>query len=168
LKKEDHLRKVSGYIGLSMYEDALAELDAAIALDEEDPGPFFLKAECLRELGRFEEAVSPYERSLGLGGAVVENSVGLGWCLKRTGRLDGAIEVLKRAIESEGEIPILCYNLACYFSLENKADASLRLLERAIERDEHFLSLVSEESDFDNIRREPGFISLAERRPGPR
>ena len=160
MRKEDHLRKASGYIGLSMYEDAIEEIERAIAMDRDDPGLFYLKAECLRELGRFAEAVSPYERSLGLGGGVTENAVGLGWCLKRAGRLGGAIEVLKRAIESEGEVPILCYNLACYFSLEKKAEASLRLLERAIALDPQFLPLAREESDFDAIRNDPGFISL--------
>lgn len=165
MKKGNHLERASGYVGLSMYEDAVEEIEQAIALDENDPGLFFLKAECLRELGRFAEAVPPYRRALVLGGGVVENSVGLGWCLKRTGRLDGAIEVLKRAVETEGEVPILCYNLACYFSLKKRRAVSLRLLERAIELDERFRALAAGESDFDNIRDDPGFASLAEGRP---
>jgi tetratricopeptide (TPR) repeat protein len=161
VKKEDHLRKASGYIGLSMHEDALAEIESALALDRGDAGLFFLKGECLRELGRFADAVPAYGQSLDLGGSVLGNSVGLGWCLKRMGRLDDSIDVLQRAIESEGEVPLLCYNLACYFSLQARADAAIGLLERAVQLDPSFLSLVGEESDFDNVRNDPRFISLA-------
>ena len=160
MKKEDHLQKASGYIGLGMYEDCISELEKAIALDPRDAGPFHVKAECLRELKRYKEAIDAYDRSLGLGGSMLENSVGLGWCFKRTANLDKAIETLSRAIESEGEVPILCYNLACYFSLKNKADASLKLLETAIRLDPRFIELAGIESDFDNIRENPGFKTL--------
>ena len=116
--------------------------------------------EALRELGRYEEALLPLERSLDLLPDDVRVLLALGWCYKRTGQLAKAIEMLERAVKIDSGEAILHYNLACYWSLARNRTLALRHLQLALEIDANFRDMVSDEPDFDPIRHDAEFIVL--------
>ena len=116
--------------------------------------------EALRELGRYEEALLPLERSVDLLPDDVRVLLALGWCYKRTGQLAKAIEMLERAVKIDSGEAILHYNLACYWSLARNRTLALRHLQLALEIDANFRDMVSDEPDFDPIRHDAEFIAL--------
>jgi tetratricopeptide (TPR) repeat protein len=161
-KAERWAREAEGYFELALYPEALARAEA---LDREGLLPETsrpLRAECLRNLDRFEEAIPVYERILGDHPADTAAFVGLGWCRKRTGRLDLAIEAMERLVAACPEEPIGPYNLACYLSLAGHAARALHSLGRAVSLSPAYRRLAREEPDFDAVRSEPGFHRLTE------
>ncbi len=120
----------------------------------------FLLAEAFRELGRYEEALLPLERSADLMPDDIHVWLALGWCYKRTGQLAKAIEALERAVKVDASEAVLHYNLACYWSLARNRTLALRYLSRALEIDTNFRDMISDESDFNPLRHDPEFIAL--------
>lgn len=172
------LRQASGYIELAelgSQPDALPVaaaarlLQRALALLDELPvetrlggEPLVLRAEALRTLGRFAEAL-PYFRA-----AVTEQQqsvagwLGLGWCLKRLDRLAEAITALTQGVIACPDEPILSYNLSCYHSLAGNVTKAVTFLTRAIASDDRFRALTTAERDFDPIRDDPRFVAVIE------
>lgn len=158
------LREAEGYLELGLAEHALATLSRV-----EHAGTFrgqvnYLRGEALRSLERYEEAVEPLETAAELSPSNVHVSLALGWCLKRIGRLGRAIEVLELALQNEAgddERALVTYNLACYLSLAGQKDRALAQLAKAFALNDRYKMLAHSESDFDPIRSDPEFQSLA-------
>lgn len=53
-------------LGLKRFSDALAEIDAAVAIEPDNPRSHYLRARCLAALGRLEEAAQALERTVSL------------------------------------------------------------------------------------------------------
>lgn len=170
------VRQASGYIELAEFGgladqpvgDATAQLlRRAIALldelPEEDRGqgdPLLLRAEALRSLGRFAEALPHYQVVVDGTPKSVAGWLGLGWCLKRLNRLGDAIAALTQGVTGCPDEPILAYNLSCYHSLAGNFTEAVTYLTRAIASDDRFRSLTTAERDFDPIRDDPRFVAL--------
>ncbi|MCU0726601.1 MAG: tetratricopeptide repeat protein [Planctomycetes bacterium] len=161
-KAERLAREAEGYFELELWPEALARAEA---LDREGLIPEAagrLRAECLRNLGRFAEAIPVYERILADRPADSGAWVGLGWCRKRTGRLDLAVAAMESLVAACPGEPIGSYNLACYLSLAGEPERAVQCLERAIAMAPDFRRLAREESDFDPLRSDPAFRKLTE------
>ncbi|MGL4512241.1 MAG: TPR end-of-group domain-containing protein [Lacipirellulaceae bacterium] len=153
-------REAEGYLELGMQGHALRVLQHRGPLVHGDAHACYLLGETLRGLERYREAVYPLRRSATLRPAESGAWLALGWCYKRSGRLELAIEALERALEFAPNEAILHYNLACYHSLARSPLAALRRLKRSLDLDRSLLGLVREESDFEPMRRDPGFRML--------
>jgi hypothetical protein len=57
---------------------------------------------------------------------------------------------------------LLSYNLACYWSLAGNLDRCLQDLAVALNQQPELRALIADESDFDPVRDNPAFRSLAE------
>jgi len=172
------VRQASGYVELAelgcLAERPISEatgrlLWRAIGLLDELPeenrwhgDPLLLRAEALRSLGRFTEALPHFEVVVDEAAGSTAGWLGLGWCLKRLGRLDDAITALTRGLSGCPDEPILAYNLSCYHSLAGNVPEAVNYLTRAIASDDRFRSLTTAERDFDPIRDDPRFVALIE------
>jgi tetratricopeptide (TPR) repeat protein len=120
----------------------------------------YLKGQCLRELGRYREALDPLWRAAQGNPDNVSIWLALGWCYKRTGKLDRAIESLEEALSADPSDALVHYNLACYWSLARNKKQALAYLAKAFDLEDEYRSLVRAETDFDPIRDDPAFQAL--------
>lgn len=156
------LREAEGYLELAMPRKTLEALDRV-----DDAGTFkghklFLVGKAYRDLERYDLAIEPLVSAADLMPSNLEVWLAVGWCYKRIGRVDLAIQALERARdEVEDEQAIIYYNLACYWSLAQDKDKAIENLSRAIAMEPHCRELVHTETDFDPIRSDPEFQSLA-------
>jgi tetratricopeptide (TPR) repeat protein len=124
------------------------------------PDAKLLEAEALRAMGRFEDAIAPFELVSREDPPRLEAWLGLGWCYKRLGQLPKAIDVLEGGLVASPDQPILHYNLACYLSLGGDVQAAIEHLTKAISIDKRFRDLTQIEPDFDPIRSDPRFVAV--------
>ena len=172
------LRQASGYIELAELggqpdappSEALSRLLLrALELLNELPDenrlvgePLVLRAEALRALGRFAEALPHFRAAVAEQQQSVAAWLGLGWCLKRLDRLTDAIAALTQGVVACPDEPILSYNLSCYHSLAGNVTEAVTFLTRAIASDDRFRALTNAERDFDPIRDDPRFVAVIE------
>jgi Flp pilus assembly protein TadD len=154
------LLQAEGYLELGMARHALDVLarygDPRMLPDH----ALYLQGQCLRELGRYHEAVEPLSRAAQSCPENISTWLALGWCYKRTGKLDRAIEALEEALAVEPTDALVHYNLACYWSLAKNKRQALVYLARAFDLEEGYRALVNDEPDFDPIRDDPAFQAL--------
>ena len=170
------LRQASGYIELAEFNmtpdqeiskpaqklllNAIQLLDRLSETERSNGNAIVLRAEALRTLGQFSDALPYFQRAVANTPQSVTSWLGFGWCLKRLGKLQEAITVLTQGIDICGDDPILAYNLSCYHSLAGNVPAAIEYLTKAITSDDRFRSLTSCESDFDPIRNDPRFVAV--------
>ena len=68
---------------------------------------------------------------------------------------------MQSAVELDSESAIGHYNLACYCALYHRVDLALMHLSFALDLDSNYRQHMAQESDFDGIRSNPRFASLA-------
>ena len=170
------LRQASGYIELAEFNmtpdqeiskpaqkllrTAIQLLDKVSETERSNGNAIVLRAEALRALGQFSDALPYFQRAVANTPQSVTSWLGFGWCLKRLGKLQEAITILTQGIDICGDDPILAYNLSCYHSLAGNVPAAIEYLTKAITSDDRFRSLTSCESDFDPIRDDPRFVAV--------
>ena len=154
------IQEAEGYLELGMTDHALQTLQHRGTLVHGSGRACYLLGESLREMGRYEEALFPLERSAALVPDDIHAWLALGWCYKRTGQLSRAINALEAAVHVDGSEPVLHYNLACYWSLARNRTLALRYLAKALDLDCNYRDLVPGEPDFDTLRNDPQFRQL--------
>jgi tetratricopeptide (TPR) repeat protein len=170
------LRQASGYIELAEFNmtpnqeiskpaqklliTAIQLLDRLSETERSNGNAIVLRAEALRALGQFSDALPYFQRAVANTPQSMTSWLGFGWCLKSLGKLQEAITVLTQGIDICGDDPILAYNLSCYHSLAGNVPAAIESLTKAITSDDRFRSLTSGESDFDPIRDDPRFVAV--------
>ena len=94
------IEEAEGYLELGMRESMRSRRwSTASTLVDANGRASYLMGETLRELARYEEALSPLQRSADLVPDDIHVWLALGWCYKRTGKLAKAIEALEHAVE---------------------------------------------------------------------
>jgi Flp pilus assembly protein TadD len=160
VRRQQLLLQAEGYLELGMPRHALDVLnrcgDPATLPDH----ALYLKGQCLRELGRYREAIEPLALAAKGDPDNISIWLALGWCYKRTGKLDRAIESLEEALTVDPNEALLHCNLACYWSLAHNKRQALAYLARAFDLQDDYRSLVAGESDFDALRDDPAFQAL--------
>ncbi len=160
IRRQQLLVQAEGYLELGMAEHALGVLDRCDQLARLPEHGLYLKGQCLRELGRFREALDPLWQAAQSNPENIGTWLALGWCYKRTGKLDRAIESLEEALSVEPNDALVHYNLACYWALAKNKRQALNYLRKAFDLEEDYRNLVADESDFDPIRDDPAFQTL--------
>lgn len=176
VQRRQRIKVAEGYLDLAMVFDqwplelslrqsladrALENLDAIENPLGHKPYILFLKGQACRIAERHSEAANHLEQSLKLDSENLHTYLALAWCYKRLDRLDLAIESMQSAVELDAESPIAHYNLACYCALNREIDLALMHLSFALDLNSEFRDLIAEESDFDSIRENPRFASIA-------
>ena len=161
-RRERRLEAARGYLLLEMPEHALRELNGI-----EDPQECWfeieqLRGEALREQQDYDSALAAFQHADKLQPNDITVLFGMAWCYKRTDRLDRAIDSMERAYLTEPNEPVVLYNLACYFSLAGEKEQSLSWLGRALRMEQSLRKLIPDEPDFDPLRDDPDFRSIAE------
>lgn len=151
-----------GYLMLGMPDASLRELQKIQRPEYCELDCLLLKAESLRDLQRFEEAIPCFQKALEVQPANLQAHLGLAWCFKRANRLSLAIESLELARRHHPEEPIVIYNLACYFSLLGDKPKAIECLGRSLRMEPQLKQLISEEEDFDRLRTDPDFQFVTE------
>lgn len=151
------LETVEGYLLLGMPAQALRELDALRNGGFDNSVVCRVRAEALRDLQRYEEALQEYQQFEAGHPDDLTTLMGMAWCLKRIDRLDDAIETMQRAYRAHPDEPVVLYNIACYLCLAGEKSQSLSWLGRALRMEPKLRELVARERDFDNLRADPDF-----------
>ncbi len=158
------MREAVGYYELELYEQALERTETLLREGLRREFAMSLRADCLRSLGRWDEAAQAFREYLAMDSEEISAYLGLGWCEKRAGRMDRAIEAMEKLLERHPEEPLGLYNLACYASLAGERERALELLRRAVQADRRFRKRALEEEDFSSIRDDPRFREIVARR----
>lgn len=166
IRREQLIRQTEGYLELGMYQEGLQTLERLESGQDGsgeslDGHAIFLRGEAYRSLERYQEAQKWLKRAADRMPDNVHIWLALGWCYKRTGRIDRAIRALEAALAVDPSEAIIHYNLACYWSISADKSRALGYLAQALDIDSNYRDLISEESDFDTIRDDPDFQSLA-------
>ena len=155
-----HLQHASGYLDLKMYEDALRETDAVLAIDPQHPQGSAMKAAILWHTNRLKEA-EPYvtflaERNPKEAGIWVN----LAYIRRRTHSLEAAVDTLQHALEADPKDALANFNMACYRAVQQRIPEALQLLKNALALDPKLKALAKKEDDFKTIRDLPEFKKL--------
>ena len=125
------------------------------------PYVLFLKGQAARLAQRHELAVHYLEQSRRIDPDNIHVCFALAWSLKRCGRLDQSVATMRQAVELDATSPLAHYNLACYLALQGDIDKALWHLACAVELNDELGELAWQEPDFEPIRTDPRFASLA-------
>lgn len=176
VQRRQKIKMAEGYLDLAMALDqwpldlSLRQSLANRALENlnsienplgHKPYILFLKGQACRTAEHYATGINHLEQSLKLDPDNLHAYLALAWCYKRTDQLERAIEAMQSAVELDAESAIAHYNLACYCALNREIDLALMHLSFALDLNAEFRDLVSQESDFDAIRENPRFASIA-------
>ncbi|HEY0267181.1 MAG TPA: tetratricopeptide repeat protein, partial [Rhizomicrobium sp.] len=116
-------------------EEALASLDAALALRPGDAQSWYNRGNTLRALARHEEALAAYDRALAIrpGDARTLNNKGVAW--NALGRFDTALAVYELGLTLHPEDGELWFNRGVALQLLKRHDAALASHDRALALD---------------------------------
>ena len=115
------------------WEEALAELDAALDVNPDNATWLVNRGFLLDQLERFEDAVDSYEAALLLEPGDRDTTLCLAISLTRTGRLTGALTRLDELAEQHPDFePAYCYQIAAYAELgqHDKAEEAFYLAQQ--------------------------------------
>jgi tetratricopeptide (TPR) repeat protein len=125
-------------IGEGDFESALAELrasEAAGPAPEDLPNLLFYTGFCLKELGRYEEAIVVLGRASEPGSDESELFNLLGFCLYKTARHAEAVECFRRAVELDPRSAIDHANLARNLKVLGRNEEAIASYRRALSLD---------------------------------
>ena len=80
--------------------------------------------------------------------------------LAKLGKVDEARKAGKKAYELSPNEAVMLYNLACLFSRLEEREQAVDYLKKACDAGYQNFEWIKRDSDFDNIRNEPGYIGL--------
>src|SRR5437867_559634 len=155
-----HIEYASGYLDLKMYDDALREADAALALEPDQPEAIAMKSAALWQANRLQEAEPCLVKLAQLHPKDSGIWVNLAYIRRRTQSLDAAVETLQRAFDANPRDALAHFNMACYRAVQNRPDEAVELLKNALHLDPKLKTLAKSEPDFTSICDLPEFQRL--------
>lgn len=132
----------------TVYNDALARFDAAIALDPSFARPFAAKAFCLMQLGKPREGLEYATKALELDPNNAVYYTTRGFLRHRLADDEGAVADFARAVELDPGDFRVYYNVACYWAERGDEGECRFNLEQAVElAPGHFGSAMASDPD---------------------
>ena len=138
---EGHERTIlaaQGYSELSMFDDALAELETLPPEMAGHEGVVELRAVILMQARRWKPALEASRRLCVLQPDQTGGYIHVAFCLHEMGRTEEAREVLLGGPESLRAEPTFHYNLACYECVLGHLDLARMHLEKSIQLDKKY------------------------------
>jgi tetratricopeptide (TPR) repeat protein len=157
---QKHVEYASGYLDLKMFEDALGEVDAALALAPDQPQAIAIKSAILWHTNRLDEAEPFIAKLAALNPRDPGLWINLAYIRRRTQSLDAAVETLQRAFDANPRDALAHFNMACYRAVQHRTQEALELLRNALHLDPKLRALARAEHDFDGLRGTPEFQKI--------
>jgi tetratricopeptide (TPR) repeat protein len=155
-----HIEYASGYLDLKMFDDALREAEAALALEPDQPQALALKSAALWHQNRLREAEPCVARLAEMNPRDPGIWINLAYIRRRTQSLDAAVETLQRAFDANPRDALAHFNMACYRAVQRRTKEALELLRNAIHLDPKLRLLAKAERDLEPLRGLPEFQRL--------
>ena len=135
-ERPDHVRalRLMGEIRLrrGQLEDAARYIDAALALDDQDPKLFNQRGRLRNNLGDLDQAESDFRHALELDPNFADALSNLGHVLRRQGFADAANQCFRKALARDPEHSAANLNLGAALFEQGKPDKAILLLERGL------------------------------------
>ena len=138
---EGHERTIlaaQGYSELSMFDDALAELETLPPETAGHEGVVELRAVILMQARRWKPALEASRRLCVLQPDQTGGYIHVAFCLHEMGRTEEAREVLLGGPDALRAEPTFHYNLACYECVLGHLDLARMHLEKSIQLDKKY------------------------------
>ena len=132
---QKHVEYASGYLDLKMFEEALQETDAALALEPQQPKAIALKSAILWHQNRLTEAEPFIAKLAEMNPRDSGIWINLAFIRRRTQSLDAAVETLQHAFDANPKDALAHFNMACYRAVQHRTKEALSLLQNAIHLD---------------------------------
>ena len=152
---ERTLLAAQGYGELSMFDDALAELDGLPVEIQEQPTAVEMRLSILMQARRWKRALAVARRLIAV---VPEKPLGYihtAFCLHEMGDTEKAREILLNGPEVLHIEPTYHYNLACYECRLGNFGVARAHLDRSFELDKKFRDFAKSDPDLQPLRSEP-------------
>jgi predicted Zn-dependent protease len=147
---EGHERTIlaaQGYSELSMFDDALAELDSLPPETAADAGVVDLRAKILMRAERWKPALEASRRLCVLQPDQTDGYIHVAFCLHELGRTEEAREALLSGPDALRAEPTFHYNLACYECVLGHLDLARMHLEKSIQLDKKYRDSAKSDPD---------------------
>jgi predicted Zn-dependent protease len=147
---EGHERTIlaaHGYTELSMFDDALAELETLPPETAGHADVVELRARILMQAKRWKPALEASRRFCVLQPGQTDGYINVAFCLHALGRTEEAREVLLSGPEALRAEPTFHYNLACYECVLGHLDLARMHLEKSIQLDKKYRDFAKGDSD---------------------
>lgn len=161
-RAERRIEAAKGYLALDMPEHALRELEEALVPQHCRFHTLKLRADALRRLGRFSEALAAYTRALAERPDALPVLMSTACCYRQLHRLDRAIAAMEEANRFHPDQPAVLFALSRFYVIAGEAERSLSWLGRALRICPEIANLVDADSDFAPLRPDPHFHRLLE------
>jgi len=136
------------YYHLGQHEQALADYNRALELEQGEPSIFNNRANAYRELQQYDLALADYTHALTLDPAMRMLYMNRGTVYGKVGRFSEAMADLNRALKMEPNHIATNYNTACVYAWQHDAANALRYLRRALELDPSLRENAKDPEDF--------------------
>ncbi len=153
-------------------EEATKWYERAVAVRPDDFATLTLLADTYRGLGRDEDCIKAARRGYDAARKHLElnpdnpRALYMGAAdLTYLGESEKSRDWNRRALAMEPDDPSVLYNIACNFAQEGQAAEAVAALEKALDQGFGHWKWIDHDGSLDNIRSDPAFLALLERRP---
>jgi TolB-like protein/Flp pilus assembly protein TadD len=153
-------------------EDAAKWYERAIAVRPDDFAALMLLGGMYSDLGKTEEKTRAMRRSYDAARKHLElnpdnpRALYMGAAaLIELGEHDKALDWTRRAASMDPDDPSVLYNVACDYAMLGMRKEGVEALTKAVDNGFGHWKWIEHDSTLDNLRAEPGFLALLERKP---
>jgi tetratricopeptide (TPR) repeat protein len=138
------------------YSLAIEKIREALRLNPEFPLGIYMLGTCYEQLGRFEEALTEYQKisgtSLGL--------TGLGYAYGRSGRQQEARQILQQLLSDSKRDDVSAYHVARVYAGLGDSSQAFAWLKKALDARDERIVMVKVDPKLDTLRSDPHFNDL--------
>ena len=146
------LLAASGFAELSLFQEAVEELEELPASSKQVPAVLVVWLEVYQRWQKWSEAESVALRLLEMDPEEPAWLIALAYAVRRSRGLPFANEILSRAGEKFPNCGTIHFNLACYAAQLGRLDDARQHLGRAIQIDKEFAAMAKTDPDLEAIR----------------
>ena len=146
------LLAASGFAELSLFQEAVQELEELPEVSKELPTVLVVWLEIYQHWQKWSEAESVAFRLLEMEPGEPGWPIALAYAIRRARGLVFAKEILLQAGEKFPDCGTIQFNLACYAAQLGQLDEARQRLSRAVQLDQEFASMAKTDADLGPIR----------------
>ena len=146
------LLAASGFAELSLFQEAVQELEELPEVSKELPTVLVVWLEIYQHWQKWSEAESVALRLLEMEPGEPGWPIALAYAIRRARGLVFAKEILLQAGDKFPNCGIIQFNLACYAAQLGQLDEARQRLSRAVQLDQEFASMAKTDADLGPIR----------------
>ena len=144
-------------------DEALAKLQKTFELDSNFAVAHLVAASVYIEKGMYREAIAEARRTRELNITTSQPIAYLGYALAKSGKQTEARDELERLLNLSKERYVSPYTIGLIYNGLNEPDQAIAWLERGFEKRDPRMTFLKVEPKWNNLRREPHFVSLLKR-----